>query len=109
MQSNNTFPAVSEKGVLRSVSDNLQFIEHGFFVFFWWDFLFVCIVSISNMELEFQIYGHHTHAIKSFFVFFLPLLMKMVLYLQVDLKDRFNIFLNFKIIITSPRDSEDVP
>lgn len=80
---------MSEKGVMGSVSDNLQFIEHRFFFY---------IVSISSMELEFQIYGHHIYAIKSFFVFFLPLLRKIVLYLQVYLTDRFITFLNFQII-----------
>lgn len=48
MQSNNTFPAMSEKGVLGSVSDNLQFIEHRFFVCFCRVVcLFVCLYSLN--------------------------------------------------------------
>lgn len=84
--SNNTFPAMSKETAMGSGSDNLQvFIEHGFFY----------KVSISNRGLEPQIYGHHTYFIKSFFLFLLPLLMKTLLHLRVDLTDGFNFFLNF--------------
>lgn len=89
MQSSNTLPAANEKRALGSVSDSLQvFTEHRFFF----------TVSISNIELELQTHGHYTYAIKSFFAVFLPLLMKTVLHLQVDLTDGFNTFLKFKLL-----------